>query len=147
MDDLQVLLPLNNYLSVKSAARLRCVSTITRDVIKLKNYSFYNIFKQLDLSPEYVIKMLFESDKQFVFYHEHAVFYMPISRHKYGKGIKEYIKVRFYNCINSFNERLKRYPPTRHKNLHMDARDHAFDYTSYRPLRFLLTELCLNLKN
>ena len=59
MENIQVLLPLNNILTVKSAAILRTVSKICKNYVKVKDYSFYKIFKQLNLSVDSVIKLVF----------------------------------------------------------------------------------------
>ena len=60
MENLSVLEPLNSFLSVKSSARLRAVSKTCKNCIHVKQYSFYKIFKKLDIRPDTILNMLFK---------------------------------------------------------------------------------------
>ena len=136
---------IDNHLSVKSTARLRCVSKTTEKYITPKKYSFYSIFKRLDLSPNSIIKMLFETDKEFINEVYYRYPFYPIKNHKYGYGIQQYITYTSdYMCIWDFYELISDF---NHENYGFEllelAYDHCSHYTSYKPLRGLLTEMCV----
>ena len=134
MENPIILLPLNERLSVKSAAILCCVSKTTRVYIKPKNYSFYRIFKQLDLKQINVIKMLFESDPN----------YSHISLHKNITGISRYImRTRYTQCVSDLEILLKEGLHTAFIFIHFIDM-HCQLYTSYRPLQELLKQQCYN---
>jgi hypothetical protein len=134
MENPIVLLPLNERLSVKSAAILCCVSKTTRMYIKPKNYSFYRIFKQLDLKQITVIKMLFESDRN----------YSHIGFHKNIKGIIRYItRTRYGQCVSDLELLINEGVHTGFVYIHFIDM-HCRLYTSYVPLQELLKQQCYN---
>ena len=145
MENTQILSPLNNVLTVKSAAILRTVSKTCKNYIKVKNYSFYKIFKQLNLSTDSVVKMLFEADTEFTTDDFFETFYLPIEYHKFGEKIKEIVlNSEYYWCIMEFAEELIAYNEDDEPDISrlQLACDHCVLYTSYVPLQGLLIELC-----
>ena len=147
MDNIQVLLPLNNILTVKSAAILRTVSKICKNYVKVKNYSFYKIFKQLDLSVDSVIKMVFKADEDFITDDEDEDYFILIKNHKFGDKLKEIvINSKYYWCLQEFAEELIQFGQwnmDRYTTLIQVACDHCMRYTDYQPLQGLLIELCV----
>ena len=145
MDDLQILIALNNYLSVKSAARLRCVSKTTEKYITPKKYSFYSIFKKIDLSSDNIIKMLFESDKVFIEYQKNEELYLPIKYHRFSNTILKYVLSvnYYYYCLLLFSEYLIE---SNDNNLDIEemAKIHCEEYTDYKPLLGILIECCVD---
>ena len=141
---------MNNYLSIKSAARLRSISHIFKDFIIVKKYSFYRIFKQLTFSPDEIIKMLFKSDKLFLENESDELYFLSITNHKYGFKLKEYVlNTVYYWCIMDFAEVLAE-DHIQTNNISVNdaiyelACIHTEMYTDYKPLQGLLIELCCN---
>jgi hypothetical protein len=142
MDTLDVIFPLNGYLSVKSSSRLKCVSKFFKMYIIVKEYSFYRIFKQLNITTELIIETLFESDKNFVNREAEEIYYYPIKKHKHGLNIKEYVKKSSYRwCIFDFAETLVTNDDPDYF-IHDMISHHCQVYTEYSPLQGLLYELC-----
>jgi hypothetical protein len=142
METPDVLMALNNKLSVKSGAILRSVSKTTKFYISVKNYSFYRIFKQLNFDN--IIEMLFEYDQDFVDQDYIEDFYYPIENHKLGPRIKEYILNKYEDIIINFSELLMNWHDI-YLSLQQMACDYCVIYTQYKPLQGLLIELCVEL--
>ena len=146
MEQLGVLIPLNDYLTVKSASIMRSVSKTFKNYIEVKNYSFYRIFKQLKIDELSIIKMLLNTDQNWLSrdcYDGFLVF------HKYGKKIERYIEnTQFYMCVVEFQEKLdglwEDYPVD-DDNIEDEAYHHSDQYTNYEPLQKILFKLCLDL--
>ena len=145
MNTPKVLIPLNKILTVTSAARLRAVSKITKIYIDVKQYSFYKIYKKLDLSPESVANMLFHLDPLFimiahVFISVNEQSYYPINNHRYCDVIKQYIFKKYYFCFQYFEEIVY----NEFTSL-QEISDHCRMYTSNIFIYGTLFELCLDL--
>ena len=144
MENTQILLPLNKILSVKSAAILRTVSKICKNYIKVKNYSFYKIFKQLDLSIDSVIKMVFETDQDFINEDEYEDYFLSIKNHKFGDKLKELVlNSKYFYCLEEFSDFLIDYGDHLGGTVEQYACEHCLLYTNYKPLQGLLIELCI----
>lgn len=144
MENTQILLPLNKILSVKSAAILRTVSKICKNYIKVKNYSFYKIFKQLDLSIDSVIKMVFETDQDFINEDEYEDYFLSIKNHKFGDKLKELVlNSKYFYCLEEFSDFLIDYGENLGGTVEQYACEHCLLYTNYKPLQGLLIELCI----
>ena len=144
MENTQILLPLNKILSVKSAAILRTVSKICKNYIKVKNYSFYKIFKQLDLSIDSVIKMVFETDQDFITEDEYEDYFLSIKNHKFGDKLKELVlNSKYFYCLEEFSDFLIDYGENLGGTVEQYACEHCLLYTNYKPLQGLLIELCI----
>ena len=65
LDNLEILMPLNDYLLCKTAIILRCVSKNCKYIIKPRK--FYSLLKQLNFSDLNMIKMFVDSGKHLVF--------------------------------------------------------------------------------
>ena len=143
MENIEVLMPLNTVLTVKSASILRAVSKTCKYFIKVKNYSFYKIFKQLDLSVDSVIKMIFEADSHFLDHDHDELYYFPIKFHDFGDKLKEIVlDSKYYFCFQDFADILKNAGIGR--TLNQIACDHCMIYTDYYPLQGLLIEMCVD---
>ena len=149
MQNSQVLLPLNDVFTVKSAARMRCVCKTFKFYIKVKNYSFYRIFKQLDFKKETIIKMIFETDQQFIKQDDIEDFYYHIGNHKYGYFIREYVLNNYLNYILEFVDSI--YDQGLHNFVNGEIMQCACDYIvlifNYKPLQGVLIELCIYVLN
>ena len=140
MENYEILLAIDNVLSVKSSAVLRSVSKITREYITLKKYSFYKIFKQLKTTEDLIIIMLFKSDPSFLSIE--TDYYYSIEYHKYGKGIKEYvINSTFYQCVKDFIQANFEYQYYDYQIVEL-IKEHCEMYSIYKPLLSLLIQLC-----
>jgi hypothetical protein len=145
MEQLGVLIPLNDYLTLKSATIMRSVSKTFNKYIEVKKYSFYRIFKQLEINELSIIKMLLNSDQNWLSndcYDGFLVF------HKNGKKIEKYIEnTQFYMCVVEFQEKLDGlwddYPVD--EFIEDEAYHHSDQYTNYEPLQKILFKLCLDL--
>lgn len=148
MENLEVLSPLNNVLTVKSAAILRCVSKITNYYIKPKEYSFYKIFKKL-YSFNFrvdIVDMLFESDQIYLDNFDSEEYFYPIENHYRGKQIKEYVYKYYYQCISDFLHNFNNFSEAKNAGLDLliTIADHCGDYDdNSRLLCGILIELCL----
>lgn len=146
MQNPQLLSPLNEILTVKSAARMQCVCKTFKIYIKVKNYSFYRIFKQLDFNPETIIKMFFELDKDFIIQDDFEPFYYPIAHHMYGNYIKNYIldgnfMYIIYDFVDSIHDQgLNNFT---NDEILQCACDYILDFFDYKPLQGLMVELCM----
>ena len=142
MDNYEVLLAIDNVLSVKSSAVLRTVSKITKQYITPKKYSFYKFFKQLNFDKDLIIKMLFNSDP--VFIKIKTEYYFPIEYHKYGNQIKEYVlNTVYYWCIQDFSETLADFEYENYGYSLIELiKEHCEIYCDYSPLLNLLIQLC-----
>ena len=145
LNNYNVMLTMNNYLSVKSAINLRCASHIFKDFIIVKK--FYHIFKQLNCSVDNVIKMLFNADPLFIEQEKNDAYFYNILFHKYGYKIKDYVlntKYRYHWCIVDFAQILIDETPEENSTLLELACIHCCEWTNYSPLQGLLIELCVN---
>jgi hypothetical protein len=105
MENCNILMSINDSLSLKSQVRLKCVSKTCYKHIIIKNYSFYRIFKKLKISVNRIIRMLYELDNNFIIKDALESFYYPIENHKYGLEIKRYVlNSYYYICIDNFKE-------------------------------------------
>ena len=146
MQNSQILLPLNDILTVKSAARSRCVCKTFKLYIKVKNYSFYRIFKQLEINKETIITMMFETDQEFIEQDNVEDFYYDIKNHKYGSFIKEYVINSYFNYVVDFVDSI--HDQGLHNFVHGEIMQCACDYIvlifNYKPLQGVLIELCID---
>ena len=145
METPEVLIPLNKVLTVTSAARLRAVSKIIKMYIDVKEYSFYKIYKKLDLSSECVVNMLFHLDPLFItIAHDFICLdefsYYPINNHTYCDVIKQYLFKKYYFCFQYFEEIVY----NEFTSL-QEISDHCRMYTSNIFIYGTLFELCLDL--
>jgi hypothetical protein len=146
METPDILMALNNKLSVKSGAILRSVSKTIKLYIVVKNYSFYRIFKQLSCYMDNIIEMLFEYDQDFINEEYDEDFYFPIENHILGLKIKEYVlNSNYYWVIMDFADTLININPNDVFPLYQLACDHCVLYTQYKPLQGLLIELCVDI--
>ena len=144
METPDILMALNNKLSLKSRAIMRSVSKTIKFYIVVKNYSFYKLFKQLNCHVDNVIEMLFEYDQEFVEQDYLEDFYYPIKNHILGLKLKEYIlNTQYYYIIRDFVEILNNINFNDHMPLHQLACDYCVMYTQYKPLQGILIELCV----
>ena len=146
MENIGVLMPLNEILTVKSAAILRTVSKTCKYFVKVKEYSFYKIFKQLDLSIDNVIKMVFEADLHFLDHDKDETFYLSIENHEYGDKLKELVlDSKYYFCLTEFADHITEYNiDTNDDDFLQIACDFCVLHTPYHPLQGLLIEMCNN---
>jgi hypothetical protein len=146
MQNSQLLFPLNDVLTVKSAARMQCVCKTFKLYIKVKNYSFYRIFKQLEINKETIVKMIFETDQEFIEQDDIEDFYYHIGNHKYGYFIREYVVNNYLNYI------LEAVDSIHDQGLHNFDNGELMQYTcdyivllfKYKPLQGVLIELCID---
>ena len=149
MEHPDVLMGVNNILTIKSAAIMRTISKTFKYYIKVKEYSFYHIFKHLSVNEDSIIEMLFNYDSDFVEQDDLEDYFFPIENHTIGPKIKEYIinKSTYYQCIMDFAEALidgsyylNQYHP---HPLYELACTHCMLFTDFKPLQGLLIELCV----
>jgi hypothetical protein len=150
MNSPDVLMPLNNYLTIKSAARMRATCKCVKWYIKVKDYSYYPIFKKLKIDHLSVIKALLSTDPGWLDENSSDDSGQIINYHKHGFEIKKYIEnTQFYMCIMEFKEKLD-------DELIVDdgldfyipgqtIEEHCNDYTDYYPLYEILITMCYDL--
>lgn len=143
MESPDLLMPLNGYLTIKSAARMRAVSKCTRWYIKVKDYSYYPLFKKLRINHLSVIKALLSTDPGWLDDNSNDDGGEIINFHKHGFEIKKYIEnTQFYMCIMEFKEKLDEcevYLPGE------TIEEHCNDYTDYYPLYEILITMCYDM--
>lgn len=146
MQNSQILLPLNDVLTVKSAARMLCVCKTFKLYIEVKNYSFYRIFKQLDFKKETIIKMMFKTDQEFIEQDDLEDYYYNIENHKYGNSIREYVINNYLNIILDFVDSIHDQGLHNFGNIELMqcACDYIVDIFDYKPLQGILVELCID---
>ena len=145
MENSQLLVPLNEALTVKSAARMRAVSRTLRDNIIVKKYSFYKKFQKLEISSRKIIELLFNFDPEFVELDDPADFYTPIEHHVLGNRIAQFIHfTEYYWIVVDFSYIATDQDPDDDRSLVQAACDHVMTYTDYQPLQGLLIEMCVN---
>ena len=142
-----VLTPLNEYLTIKSAAILRSVSKSTQYCIKVKEYRYYRIFKKLKTDQLSIIKMLLNSDPTWLEYLAGYYIHENINFHKYGNRIKEYVEnTEYYMCVMEFKETIRQHFDENEditvEQLNIALDNHCNDYTDYEPLFELLVVMC-----
>jgi hypothetical protein len=147
MEQLGVLIPLNDYLTVKSAAILRVVSKTCKNYIEVKKFSFYSLFKKLEIDELNVIKMLLKSDKVWMDHNSVNFGTDSINIHKHGNEIKRYIeRTEFYDCITDFEKKLDEEliisDPSDFYFPGHTIDEHCADYTDYYPLYEILITIC-----
>ena len=145
LDNYTIIIVMNYYLTYKSQLALSFVSKDFKNYIILKKYSFYNKFKHIlrNVNKEKIIKILFESDQQFIEDEVYFPLYYDINNHKYGTEIREYIiKTKYFQYILKFIRKYK------HKNIKKNklqdlALGYGQLYSNYRPLQGLLIQMCI----
>ena len=143
MDNPSVLIPINDYLSIKSQARLRAVSKTCKNCIHVKQYSFYKIFKKLDIRPDTVLIMLFKLDENFLFLSDEAEFYYyPIKYHTHCNIIVKYALKYYSDCIRGLPYYIKTLDQYIFSILETASQHCAF-YSDEILIHGLLVELCL----
>ena len=90
MENCNILISINDSLSLKSQVRLKCVSKTCYKHIIIKNYSCYRIFKKLKISVNRIIRMLYELDNNFCAAH----IFDAVNSKKVGLWVQPY-----KNCI------------------------------------------------
>ena len=144
MENSQILYPLNDILTVKSAARLCCVSRIMVKYIKPKNYSFYKIFKQLNFSNNFIILLLFNSDQQFIELSAQEEYFYPIESHKYEIEIKSLLYKKYDTCVSAFLEDIVDLEDDFFDVFH-HAVIHCATYTDNKLICGTLSEMCCDI--
>ena len=145
MENPQIISPLNEVLTVTSAARLRAVSRMFRSLVIVKKYSFRSRFLKLEITSENITKMLFEYDQDFVENDDPIQYFSPIKNHILGERMKRYIECsENYWVIPDFEYTFDQFDPESGILLIQLICDHVLEYTDYHPLQGLLIEMCLD---
>jgi len=104
MESPDILMPLNTYLTIKSASILKTVSKLLNEYIYVRK-SFYKIFKSLNCSQENIIMTLVFSDKAWYDYDKNANHWYSITHHKHHSNLLRYIEnTQVYTSVIEFEE-------------------------------------------
>ena len=103
-----ILVPLNGFLTIKSAAILRAVSKLTRYYIKVKDYNYYPLFKRMKFTKNDLLKLVIRTDRNWLTLDSNAKYFYDINFHKNGKNIKEYVSKlnNFQFCVKFISKEL-----------------------------------------
>jgi len=143
MENSQILQPLNNILTIKQSIILRSVSKTCK--LYIKKRSIYKFFKQLNLSVDNVIKMIFEADQVFIEQESEEDYYLPIELHTFSEQLKKIIfDSKYFYCLEEFSDFLIDYGENLGGTVEQYACEHCLLYTNYKPLQGLLIELCVS---
>ena len=142
MENSQILQPLNDVLTVKQSIILRTVSKTCK--LYIKKRSIYKLFKQLNLSVDNVIKMIFEADQVFIEQESEEDYYLPIELHTFSEQLKKITYSKYFVCLEEFSDFLIDYGDHLGGTVEQYAYEHCVHFTDYKPLQGLLIELCVS---
>ena len=145
-----ILVPLNNFLTIRSAARLRAVSKLTRYYIKVKDYNYYPLFKRMKFTKTDLLKLVIRTDRNWLKLESNAKYFYDINFHKHGKNIKEYVS-KLNNCQFCI-EFLKNKLNNKLNNNHFIEKDafiyfHCIDFVRNFTMCGIFSQLCIEKYN
>ena len=143
MDHPIVLTCINEYLTLKSCARLRAVCKNAKEIILYRN-KWYPLFKNLKINSEKIVKMILNSDPVWMYYYLNFEEYSCIYDHKYSSEICDYIETFYRNCIEDFDLIYDKWLENNGTNVSNLVRIHCRFYTNFNILQEILTELIVD---
>ena len=140
---LDVLIPLNGYLTIKSAAILKSVCKMCKLCIEVKPFNYYPLFKRLKFTKIQLIKLIVRTDSAWLRRDSNARNWHDINQHKYGKNIKEYVSKLFsYKvCVSSIERKDIKNPSIIYDDYYIY--EHCIDFINHFTMCGIFSQLCL----
>ena len=141
MENPSILMSLNRYLTIKSAARLRAVSKATKYYIDVKKFNYYPMLKRLTFTKIDFLKMIIRTDPEWLKLDSNAIRFHDINFHKHGKNIKEYVsKLYSYKfCIKFISKKLNLLSASVKEYVY----DHCIDFVRHFTMCGIFSQLCI----